>query len=47
MRGLNYCEALQRQYGHKLGGDLNHIQSQRKSVPPNNLLASSAEALER
>lgn len=46
MRGLNYCDALQRQYGHKLEGDLNHIQSQHKSVTPNNLLARSATALE-
>lgn len=44
MKGLNYCEALQRQYGHKLEGDLNRIQSQRRSVTPNNLLASSAKA---
>lgn len=44
MRGLNYCEALQRQYGHKLEGDSNHIQSQHKSVTPNNLSASSAKS---
>lgn len=44
MRGLNHCEGLQRQYGHKLERDLNHIQSQHKSVTPNHLWASSAKA---
>lgn len=44
MRGLNHCEGLQGQYGHKLERDLNHIQSQHKSVTPNHLWASSAKA---
>lgn len=40
MTGLSYCEALQRQYGHKLEEDFNHIQSQHKSVTPSRLLAN-------
>lgn len=44
MRGLNHCEGLQRQYGYKLEQDLNHIQSERKSVTPDNLFAGSNKA---
>lgn len=39
MSSLDHCEVPPGQYGHKLEGDLNHIQSRHKSVTLNNLLA--------